>query len=192
MCLGVMPGEAVGRLYGFYDFVQLGRAVVNGDLRTYEEVLISNNAFSSLLFFIRFILMQQSDHVSKPTFIHLQWHLPCTRAGESDPVPQPSQEAFRDIRQYQNQTILDGKVGQLIALYFFADVLVLRYLDGSAVRWMGNEEMDLDEIECVVANLIYQGKVKGYISHQKRILIVSKQDPFPRSAVVKTSSSSSR
>jgi hypothetical protein len=38
MCLGVMPAEAVGRLYGFHDFVQLGRAVVNGDLRTYEEV----------------------------------------------------------------------------------------------------------------------------------------------------------
>jgi nuclear mRNA export protein PCID2/THP1 len=57
---------------------------------------------------------------------------------------------------------------------------------------MGNEEMDLDEIECIVANLIFQGKVKGYISHQKRILIVSKADPFPRGAVVKAPPSPSR
>lgn len=38
MCLGVMPSEGVGRVYGFHDFVRMGRAVVNGDLKTYEEV----------------------------------------------------------------------------------------------------------------------------------------------------------
>ena len=26
--------------------------------------------------------------------------------------------------------------------------------------------MDADEIECVLANLIYKGYVKGYLSHQ--------------------------
>ena len=53
-----------------------------------------------------------------------------------------------------------------------------------AMRWMG-EEVDLDEIECILANLIFQGKVKGYLSHQKRFLVVSKAEPFPLSAVVK-------
>ena len=38
MCLGVMPGEAVGRLYGFQDFVRMGQAVMRGDLKTYEDV----------------------------------------------------------------------------------------------------------------------------------------------------------
>ena len=47
----------------------------------------------------------------------------------------------------------------------------------------------MDEIECIVANLIFQGKVKGYISHQKRVVVVSKADPFPTSAVIKKLSS---
>ncbi|EME31558.1 PCI domain-containing protein 2 [Galdieria sulphuraria] len=40
-------------------------------------------------------------------------------------------------------------------------------------------EMDIDELECCLANLIYQGYIKGYIAHQRQILVVSKVDPFP-------------
>ena len=31
----------------------------------------------------------------------------------------------------------------------------------------------------------YIGKIKGYLSHQKRFLVVSKMDPFPSTAVIK-------
>ncbi|GJQ08650.1 hypothetical protein GpartN1_g441.t1 [Galdieria partita] len=41
-------------------------------------------------------------------------------------------------------------------------------------------EMDIDELECCLANLIYQGYIKGYIAHKRHILVVSKVDPFPR------------
>jgi hypothetical protein len=44
--------------------------------------------------------------------------------------------------------------------------------------------MDIDEIECILANLIYRGYVRGYIAHTKRILVLSKRDPFPVSAVI--------
>ena len=54
----------------------------------------------------------------------------------------------------------------------------------SAMQWMG-EDVDLDEIECILANLIFQGKIKGYLSHQKRYLIVSKGEPFPSAAIVR-------
>jgi nuclear mRNA export protein PCID2/THP1 len=54
----------------------------------------------------------------------------------------------------------------------------------AAMQWMG-EDVDLDEIECILANLIFQGKIKGYLSHQKRYLIVSKGEPFPSSAIIK-------
>ena len=40
-------------------------------------------------------------------------------------------------------------------------------------------EMDADEIECVLANLIYSGYLKGYISHQHGKLVVSKGVAFP-------------
>jgi hypothetical protein len=48
-------------------------------------------------------------------------------------------------------------------------------------RWLGTD-VDHDEVECILANLIFRGFVRGYISHAKRILVLSKKDPFPVSA----------
>ncbi len=50
---------------------------------------------------------------------------------------------------------------------------------------MEEGEGGLDEVECILSNLIFQGKIKGYMSHQKSFLILSKTDPFPNTAVVK-------
>ena len=47
-----------------------------------------------------------------------------------------------------------------------------------ALAWQG-AEMDLDGVECIVANLIYRKLVKGYLSHQHRIAVLSKHEPFP-------------
>ena len=49
-----------------------------------------------------------------------------------------------------------------------------------------NKEMDADEIECILANLIFKGYIKGYISHEKRVVILSKTNPFPPLNVIKT------
>jgi len=40
-------------------------------------------------------------------------------------------------------------------------------------------EMAMDELECILSNLIYEGAIKGYIAH-KRCVVVSKQNPFPK------------
>lgn len=48
-----------------------------------------------------------------------------------------------------------------------------------ALQMMDIEDIDLSETQCIVANLIYEGKIKGYISHQHQKLVVSKQNPFP-------------
>jgi len=40
-------------------------------------------------------------------------------------------------------------------------------------------KMEMEELECVLANLIYQQQIKGYIAHQ-RCVVLSKQDPFPK------------
>jgi hypothetical protein len=48
-----------------------------------------------------------------------------------------------------------------------------RCLDATGVR------MDVDEIECILANLIYKGYIKGYVSHQNSKLVLSKVNPFP-------------
>ena len=47
-----------------------------------------------------------------------------------------------------------------------------------AFKWLGMP-IDLDEVECILANLIFRGYVRGYLSHAKRVLVLSKRDPFP-------------
>jgi hypothetical protein len=48
-----------------------------------------------------------------------------------------------------------------------------------ALRLMGIEDADNEETACIIANLIYESKIKGYISHQHQKLVVSKANPFP-------------
>lgn len=48
-----------------------------------------------------------------------------------------------------------------------------------ALQISGMEDIDMDETECLLANLIYEGKIKGYISYQHKKLVISKQNPFP-------------
>lgn len=54
-----------------------------------------------------------------------------------------------------------------------------------SVAKMLGEEMELDEIECILSNLIFKNIVKGYLSHQKRIMVIGKSDPFPITSIVK-------
>mmetsp|Transcript_24234 Transcript_24234/g.42902 ORF Transcript_24234/g.42902 Transcript_24234/m.42902 type:complete len:410 (-) Transcript_24234:181-1410(-) len=47
------------------------------------------------------------------------------------------------------------------------------------VHGVETAEDNFDEIECILANLIYEGLIKGYIAHA-RCLVVSKKNAFPR------------
>lgn len=49
----------------------------------------------------------------------------------------------------------------------------------TALQMYDIEDIDMDETECLVSVLIYEGKIKGYISHQHKKLVISKQNPFP-------------
>ena len=49
----------------------------------------------------------------------------------------------------------------------------------AALQFVGEIDLSLDETHCIVANLIFEGKIKGYISHTHNKLVVSKQNPFP-------------
>jgi len=37
-----------------------------------------------------------------------------------------------------------------------------------------------EEAECLVANMIYKGFMKGYISHEKQIVVLSGVSAFPK------------
>ena len=49
----------------------------------------------------------------------------------------------------------------------------------SVLTFLELEDVDSAEVECILANLIYLGRIKGYISHQHNKLVVSKQNAFP-------------
>ena len=44
----------------------------------------------------------------------------------------------------------------------------------------GSEEVPVEEVQCIIANLIDKNYIKGYISHAHQKLVVSKKDPFPQ------------
>ncbi|PON50453.1 PCI/PINT associated module [Parasponia andersonii] len=48
-----------------------------------------------------------------------------------------------------------------------------------ALKWF-EMDMDLDEVECIVAILIFKNLVKGYFAHKSKVVVLSKQDPFPK------------
>jgi PCI domain len=48
----------------------------------------------------------------------------------------------------------------------------------AAFLWL-NIHIDIDEVECILANLIYRGIIRGYIAHTKRMLVLSKSNAFP-------------
>ena len=45
-----------------------------------------------------------------------------------------------------------------------------------------DKDMSAEEAECLVANMIYKGFMRGYISHEKQMVVIAKVDPFPRLA----------
>jgi len=49
-----------------------------------------------------------------------------------------------------------------------------------ALNFLQDEETTIEEVHCILANLISDGKIKGYISLQHQKLVVSKQTPFPK------------
>ncbi|KAI0126936.1 PCI domain-containing protein [Xylariales sp. AK1849] len=53
----------------------------------------------------------------------------------------------------------------------------------AAVKLSGGEEKDTDEIECLLANMIYKNLMKGYIAHERGIVVLSKSGAFPGTGV---------
>jgi hypothetical protein len=43
-------------------------------------------------------------------------------------------------------------------------------------------DVSQEEAECFVANMIYKRYMMGYISHEKRMVVLSVNNPFPRLA----------
>jgi COP9 signalosome complex subunit 12 len=45
---------------------------------------------------------------------------------------------------------------------------------------VGGDPLDREETECFVANMIYRGWIKGYISRERGIVVLSAKEGFPK------------
>lgn len=48
-----------------------------------------------------------------------------------------------------------------------------------ALKWL-EIDVDIEEVECIMAILIHKNLMKGYFSHKSKVVVLSKQDPFPK------------
>ncbi|KAL1878615.1 hypothetical protein VTK73DRAFT_7696 [Phialemonium thermophilum] len=53
----------------------------------------------------------------------------------------------------------------------------------AAIRLGSQERLDTDEVECLLANMIYKNLMKGYISRERGIVVLSKAGAFPGTGV---------
>lgn len=53
----------------------------------------------------------------------------------------------------------------------------------AALRIGGETELEGDEVECLLANLIYKGMMKGYISRAHGMVVLNKKGAFPGTGV---------
>ncbi|KAJ7827660.1 hypothetical protein B0H14DRAFT_1228322 [Mycena olivaceomarginata] len=50
------------------------------------------------------------------------------------------------------------------------------------LRISGIKDVELEEAECLVANMVYKGFMRGYISHEKQMVVLAVTNAFPRLA----------
>lgn len=69
---------------------------------------------------------------------------------------------------------------KLASMLNTAQIPIDAYVD--ILKFLGEEDMDNDVCQCILSNLIYEGKIKGYISHKHNKLVISKdfKVAFPR------------
>ncbi|RYO84441.1 hypothetical protein DL766_009199 [Monosporascus sp. MC13-8B] len=53
----------------------------------------------------------------------------------------------------------------------------------AAMKLKGGDDVDADEVECLLANMIYKNLMKGYIAHDRGIVVLSKNGAFPGTGV---------
>ncbi|KAK7962217.1 uncharacterized protein PG986_003042 [Apiospora aurea] len=53
----------------------------------------------------------------------------------------------------------------------------------AAIRMSGGQDIDTDEVECLLANMIYKNLMKGYIAHERGFVVLSKNGAFPGTGV---------
>ncbi len=157
MILGHMPTQAVLEKYDLRQFSGVVRSVKQGNLLGLNEAMEENEKF-----FIGCGIFLILEKLKIITYRYQQSMLAQQSCRGSDITCSPF------VRNLFKKVHLLLKTHQMPVQAFLA-----------ALQMMRVEDIDSDETQCILANLIYEGKIKGYISHQHQKLVVSKQQAFP-------------
>ena len=162
LLLGKVPKDSLLLQYELNDYRGIVKAFRAGNIQQLNEIL----------------QMNQKKHIKMGTFLILEK----LKIG-----------AYRNLLKkvaliHKQQEPAKGNQVKIVLLQQALSWLgkLLSFLFGDACRYnvyigraFAGEDLDLDEVECIIANLIYKKYVKGYLSHSQRTLVLSKQQPFP-------------
>jgi len=91
---------------------------------------------------------------------------------------------FRSVVLLYQETAPE-KMKTRVALNLFIQPFIL-FGEKSAFKLMNvtdiatSETLVKEQVRCILSNLIFKKYIKGYISHEKEILVISPKDPFPK------------
>ena len=141
------------RLYAFYHpFVQ---SIRSGDPGLYHRLVNENEPV--LLKLGIFLAMERIKTLAIRCLFRKVWLI----------MGKPTRLAFRD---FETACSLDP----------WEDVLDLMDTDTSANKEnVIHRQVVPEAVECLLANQIAQGWIRGYLSREKQMVVLSKVDPFP-------------
>ncbi|KAI5455220.1 COP9 signalosome (CSN) subunit [Naganishia albida] len=126
-------------------------AIRTGSLKAYDTALAAaQHSFSDMACWMT---MERVREVCVRTLFKVVWEV----SGRTSRIPVP---AFKKAMEMQGVELgLQGaQEGEDVSM----------------------EEVDaLDETECIITAMIYKGYMKGYMSHEKRTVVLAKTAPFP-------------
>jgi hypothetical protein len=163
LCISLILSLSVLRKYNLREYVSLVDGVRKGDLRTFNQSLLDYQHR-----FIRYVVASFIC-TQRLCFLQILWGSHWSSQGTYLLLEKCKTVCYRNLF-LRIHFVLDKFQ---ISLGFIAQVF----------KWLGMP-IDLDEVECILANLIYRGYIRGYLSHTKRVLVLSKRDPFPLSSIV--------
>eukprot|EP00941_MAST-03F_sp_MAST-3F-sp1_P003835 g3835.t1 len=148
--LGKLPSKKLLQTHGLNHFSGIVKALRSGNLREFQACLLQHQA----LFIAQgtYLVMEKLRFIAFRNCLKTVWKI---RGSESR---------------------LD--TGDIQAVFKWLGVFDDRYV--GVDEEAASEEDRLDDVECILANLIYKGFVKGYIAHKHRKLVVSKSNAFPK------------
>lgn len=155
---GKMPSKKLLDTYNMYQFRNFAEAVRTGNLKLFNDTLAEHQEY-----FIQkgiYLILEQSKLLAYRNLFKRMYE-------SSFPLL-----TFFWSYLILNTTKMRLQIFEKVFHWMGIDIVINEY------SWV-NSTKDLDEIECILANLIYQTWIKGYISHQARTLVVSQAKPFP-------------